>query len=47
MVIAERLELALSPSVENPILDAGPSRLSLVLRLIPGILNLIDEQILV
>lgn len=47
VVIAERLELALGPGVEDPILDAGPSRLSLVLGLIPSSLDLVEEVVLV
>jgi len=45
MVIAESLELAVGPGVQNPVLDAGPGLLSLVLRLVPVGLDLADEVI--
>ena len=45
MVIAERLELAVSPAVEDPVLGAQPSVLGLVLRLIPESLDLVDERV--
>lgn len=45
MTIAEGLELAVGPAVQNPVLDIGPGGLSLVLRLVPVALHLADERI--
>lgn len=46
MVIAESLELAVGPAVQDPVLGALPSVLGLVLSLVPEALDLIDERIL-
>jgi hypothetical protein len=45
MMIAECLELAVGPSVQDPIFDVGPGAPSLVLRLIPDALDLVNEII--
>lgn len=47
MVVAESLELGLSPRVENPILDAGVGSLSLVVGLVPRTLDLLNKRVLV
>ena len=46
VMITEGLELALGPRVQNPVLHAKPGVVSLVLRLIPDTLNLVDERVL-
>jgi len=46
VVIAEGLELAVGPAVKNPVLGAEPGILSLVLRLVPQTLDLVDERVL-
>ena len=46
MTITERLELAIGPRVQNPILHVEPRAVSLVLRLIPDTLDLVDERVL-
>lgn len=43
MTVAESLELAISPRVEDPILHVEPGVVSLILRLIPDTLHLVDE----
>lgn len=47
MVVAESLELALGPGVEDPVLDGDPGGLRLILGLVPGTLHLGNESILV
>lgn len=46
VMIAERLELAVGPRVQNPVLHTEPGVVGLVLRLIPGTLDLVDERVL-
>lgn len=47
MVVTERLELAVGPSVQDPILDTGVGILGLVLGLVPGLLDLGNQRVLV
>lgn len=46
VMITESLELAIGPSIEDPILDARPRRLALVLSLVPNVLHLLDQRVL-
>lgn len=46
MAVAEGLELAVSPRVQDPVLHVEPGVVSLVLRLIPDTLDLVDERVL-
>jgi hypothetical protein len=45
VAIAEGLELALGPGVEDPVLDVAPALLRLVIRLVPGALDPGDERV--
>jgi hypothetical protein len=47
VLVGEGLELAVGPSVEDPLLDVGPALLGLVTGLVPRGRNLADERILV
>jgi len=47
MAVAKGLELAVSPGVEDPILDIAPSALSLVFSRVPNVLDLLHEGVLV
>lgn len=46
MMITKRLELALCPGVQDPILDAEVGVLSLVFGLVPRSCNLCDQCVL-
>lgn len=46
MLVGKRLQLAVGPAVEDPVLGAGPSGLCLVLSLIPRVLDLGQKGIL-
>jgi len=46
MLVTERLELAVGPGVQNPILDIDPCVLRLILSLVPGAFDLLDERVL-
>lgn len=46
MLVGECLQLAIGPSVENPVPYANPGLLSIVLALIPVGLDLIEEAVL-
>lgn len=45
MAIAKGQELAVRPRVQDPVLDAEPAILGLILGLVPGVLDLGDEGI--
>lgn len=47
MVVTEGLQLAVGPAVQDPVFDTGIGILSLVLGLVPGILDLSDQGVLV
>lgn len=46
MLVSKGLELALSPGVEDPVADAGPGLLGIILGLVPVGLDLLDEAVL-
>lgn len=47
MLVAESLQLAVRPGIQDPVLDAKVGILSLIASLIPGALDLGDERVLV
>lgn len=46
MLVTESLELAIRPGVKNPLLNIGPRLLGIVLRLVPGSFDTVDERVL-
>lgn len=46
-MITERLQLAVGPGVQDPVLDTGVGVLSLILGLVPGVLDLGNQRVLV
>lgn len=46
MLVGESLQLAVGPSIENPILDIIPGLVGILFGLVPVVLDLLDQAVL-